>query len=135
MSFINRVRQLPEGFVWGASTAAYQTEGATSVAGKGKTMWDDYLIAQGRFLPDPASDFYHRYEEDIRLAAEPASMPSASRSRERASSRTVTMPSPSPRVSPITMSCSPAASATASRPTYRFITSIAPRRCSTAATG
>ena len=54
----------------GASTAAFQTEGATSVAGKGKTMWDDYLIAQGRFLPDPASDFYHRYEEDIRLAAE-----------------------------------------------------------------
>ena len=21
-------------------------------------MWDDYLVAQGRFLPDPASDFY-----------------------------------------------------------------------------
>ena len=70
MSLINRVKALPEGFVWGASTAAYQTEGATTVGGKGKTMWDDYLVAQGRFLPDPASDFYHRYEEDIRLAAE-----------------------------------------------------------------
>ena len=70
MSLINRVKALPEGFVWGASTAAYQTEGATTVGGKGKTMWDDYLVAQGRFLPDPASDFYYRYEEDIRLAAE-----------------------------------------------------------------
>ena len=64
MSLLNRVQQLPKGFVWGAATAAYQTEGSTKVAGKGKTMWDDYLVAQGRFLPDPASDFYNRYEED-----------------------------------------------------------------------
>ena len=70
MSLLNRVQQLPKGFVWGAATAAYQTEGSTKVAGKGKTMWDDYLVAQGRFLPDPASDFYNRYEEDIRLSAE-----------------------------------------------------------------
>ena len=70
MSYLNRVKKLPGGFVWGAATAAYQTEGSTKVAGKGKTMWDDYLVAQGRFLPDPASDFYNRYEEDIRLAAE-----------------------------------------------------------------
>ena len=70
MSLLNRVQQLPKGFVWGAATAAYQTEGSTKVVGKGKTMWDDYLVAQGRFLPDPASDFYNRYEEDIRLSAE-----------------------------------------------------------------
>lgn len=70
MSYLNRVKKLPGGFVWGAATAAYQTEGSTKVADKGKTMWDDYLVAQGRFLPDPASDFYNRYEEDIRLAAE-----------------------------------------------------------------
>lgn len=69
MSLLNRVKSLPSGFVWGAATAAYQTEGATTVDGKGKTMWDDYLVAQGRFLPDPASDFYHRYAEDIHLAA------------------------------------------------------------------
>src|SRR5699024_2301795 len=31
-------------------------------------MWDDYLKAQGRFAPDPASDFYHLYPEDIRLS-------------------------------------------------------------------
>lgn len=70
MSLLNRVKKLPRDFVWGAATAAYQTEGSTTVDGKGKTMWDDYLVAQGRFLPDPASDFYNRYEEDIRLAAE-----------------------------------------------------------------
>lgn len=70
MSLLNRVKHLPKGFVWGAATAAYQTEGATTVNGKGKTMWDDHLVTQGRFLPDPASDFYNRYEEDIRLAAE-----------------------------------------------------------------
>lgn len=65
---LNRVKSLPKDFVWGGATAAYQVEGATKVDGKGKTMWDDYLKAQGRFSPDPASDFYHRYPEDVKLA-------------------------------------------------------------------
>lgn len=65
---LKRVKSLPKGFVWGGATAAYQVEGATKVDGKGKTMWDDYLKEQGRFSPDPASDFYHRYPEDIALA-------------------------------------------------------------------
>lgn len=65
---LKRVKALPKDFVWGGATAAYQVEGATKVDGKGKTMWDDYLKAQGRFAPDPASDFYHLYPEDIGLA-------------------------------------------------------------------
>lgn len=65
---LNRVKKLPKDFIWGGATAAYQVEGATKVDGKGKTMWDDYLKAQGRFAPDPASDFYHLYPEDIRLS-------------------------------------------------------------------
>lgn len=65
---LNRVKSLPKDFVWGGATAAYQVEGATKVDGKGKNMWDDYLKAQGRFSPDPASDFYHRYPEDVKLA-------------------------------------------------------------------
>lgn len=65
---LNRVKSLPKNFVWGGATAAYQVEGATKVDGKGKTMWDDYLKAQGRFSPDPASDFYHRYPEDVKLS-------------------------------------------------------------------
>lgn len=68
MSLLNRVKSLPKDFVWGGATAAYQVEGSTKVAGKGKTMWDDYLKAQGRFSPDPASDFYNRYPEDIALS-------------------------------------------------------------------
>ena len=54
MSLLNRVQQLPKGLLfWGAATAAYQTEGSTKVAGKGKTMWDDYLVAQGSLFARP----------------------------------------------------------------------------------
>lgn len=68
MTLLKRVKSLPKNFVWGGATAAYQVEGATKVDGKGKTMWDDYLKQQGRFAPDPASDFYHLYPEDIMLS-------------------------------------------------------------------
>ena len=68
MTLINRVKSLPKGFVLGGATAAYQVEGNTKVDGKGKTMWDDYLKKQGRFSPDPASDFYNRYPEDLALS-------------------------------------------------------------------
>lgn len=61
---------LPKKFVLGAATAAYQVEGATKEDGKGRICWDSFLEKQGRFLPDPASDFYHKYEEDIQLAKE-----------------------------------------------------------------
>ncbi|MCG7341429.1 6-phospho-beta-galactosidase [Staphylococcus auricularis] len=62
--------QLPKDFVLGAATAAYQVEGASTEDGKGRVSWDAFLEKQGRFSPDPASDFYHRYEEDIKLASE-----------------------------------------------------------------
>ncbi|MCF0115985.1 MAG: 6-phospho-beta-galactosidase, partial [Erysipelotrichaceae bacterium] len=54
-------------FVFGAATAAYQCEGETLTHGKGKVAWDDYLKKQGRFLGDPASDFYHQYPLDLQL--------------------------------------------------------------------
>ena len=60
-------RDFPEGFAWGGATAAYQVEGETRTHGKGKVAWDDFLAAQGRFSPDPASDFYNRYDEDLAL--------------------------------------------------------------------
>lgn len=63
-------RPLPQGFVLGAATAAYQCEGETRTHGKGKVAWDDFLARQGRFSADPASDFYHRYPEDLALCQE-----------------------------------------------------------------
>lgn len=60
---------LPRNFLMGGASAAYQVEGATKEDGKGPVLWDDYLKKQGRFSPDPAADFYHRYEEDIALSA------------------------------------------------------------------
>ncbi|PCL26624.1 6-phospho-beta-galactosidase [Lacticaseibacillus rhamnosus] len=61
-------KQLPKDFVIGGATAAYQVEGATKEDGKGRVLWDDFLEKQGRFSPDPAADFYHRYDEDLALA-------------------------------------------------------------------
>lgn len=62
------MEHFPEGFVFGAATAAYQAEGATREDGKGKVSWDDYLLENGNFDPSVASDFYHKYPEDLQLA-------------------------------------------------------------------
>lgn len=56
-----RMYKLPNDFILGGATAAYQVEGATREGGKGAVAWDEFLEKQGRFLPDPASDFYHQY--------------------------------------------------------------------------
>lgn len=63
-----QVKKLPKGFLLGGATAAYQVEGATKEDGRGQNMWDVYLAKQGKYSPDPASDFYHHYPEDIALA-------------------------------------------------------------------
>lgn len=60
--------KLPEDFIFGGATAAYQAEGATKEGGKGKVSWDVFLEKQGRFNPDPASDFYHQYPVDLELS-------------------------------------------------------------------
>lgn len=67
--------RFPEGFWWGSATSAAQIEGAAAEGGKGKTIWDHwYEIEPHRFYdnvgPGTASDFYHRYREDIRLMKE-----------------------------------------------------------------
>lgn len=59
-------------FLWGSATAAYQCEGAWNEDGKGLSMWDTYCHSErneGGISGDVASDFYHRYEEDIRMLA------------------------------------------------------------------
>ncbi|MFZ2755566.1 MAG: 6-phospho-beta-galactosidase [Atopobiaceae bacterium] len=62
--------RFPDDFVFGGATAAYQCEGASKADGKGRILWDAFLEREGRFSPDPACDFYHRYPEDLRLAQE-----------------------------------------------------------------
>jgi beta-glucosidase len=63
----------PDGFVWGASTAAYQIEGAVSADGRGPSVWDTFSHTPGKVrggdTGDIACDSYHRYPEDIALLA------------------------------------------------------------------
>ena len=63
----------PPGFIWGASTAAYQIEGAASSDGKGPSIWDTFSHTPGKVrggdTGDIACDSYHRYREDIALMA------------------------------------------------------------------
>ncbi|WP_306009791.1 glycoside hydrolase family 1 protein [Bacillus sp. MMSF_3328] len=65
----------PEGFWWGSSASATQTEGAADVDGKGKNIWDHwYETEPNRFFngvgPEKTSQFYYKYKEDIRLMKE-----------------------------------------------------------------
>ena len=64
-------RRFPEGFVWGAATAAYQVEGAAREDGRGESIWDRFSHTPGKTLHgdtgDVACDHYHRWRDDIRL--------------------------------------------------------------------
>ncbi|WP_430600259.1 6-phospho-beta-glucosidase [Enterococcus sp. DIV0008] len=60
----------PEAFLWGASTSAYQVEGAWAGDGKSPSVQDIKEIPQGTTDFKVASDHYHRYEEDVKLFKE-----------------------------------------------------------------
>lgn len=62
--------KFPEAFLWGASTSAYQVEGAWAEDGKGPSVQDIKEIPQGTTNFKVASDHYHRYEEDVKLFKE-----------------------------------------------------------------
>jgi beta-glucosidase len=66
-----REQRFPEGFVWGCASAAYQSEGATQVDGRGDSNWDVFCRTPGKIkngaTGDPACDAYHRYAEDHQL--------------------------------------------------------------------
>lgn len=61
-------------FLWGSGTAAYQCEGGWDADGKGLGEWDYFNHNSPLNLHDEdgdvASDFYHRYKEDIDLMVE-----------------------------------------------------------------
>lgn len=61
-------KTLPNDFLMGGASAAYQVEGSTKEDGKGRVLWDDFLEKKGHFSPDPAADFYHHYDEDLALS-------------------------------------------------------------------
>lgn len=63
--------QLPPGFRFGTSTAAYQIEGATEEDGRGPSVWDTFTAQPGRIVDGSsgavACDHYHRFAEDVAL--------------------------------------------------------------------
>ena len=59
-----------KGFLWGGSVSSMQTEGAWDEDGKGLSIYDVKSVPEGLSDWKVATDFYHRYEEDIALMAE-----------------------------------------------------------------
>lgn len=61
----------PEGFLWGAATAAYQVEGGWNADGKAESIWDRFVHSPGHIkngdTGDVACDSYHRFKEDVAL--------------------------------------------------------------------
>lgn len=62
--------QFPQNFLWGASTSAYQVEGASLMEGKGPSCQDVKVIPEGTSNFEVCVDHYHRYKEDIAMMAE-----------------------------------------------------------------
>lgn len=63
--------RFPEGFLWGAATAAHQIEGSPLADGAGPSIWTRFAHTPGMTLNgdtgDVACDHYHRWKEDVRL--------------------------------------------------------------------
>src|SRR5882672_11423728 len=66
--------ELSRRFLVGASTAAYQIEGAVREDGRGPSIWDTFTRLPGTILGDDtgdvACDHYHRWPEDVALMRE-----------------------------------------------------------------
>ena len=70
----SRPATFPPDFLWGASTSAYQIEGAVNEDGRGPSIWDRFTHLKGKIIDqstaDVANDHYHRYKEDVQLIKE-----------------------------------------------------------------
>jgi beta-glucosidase/6-phospho-beta-glucosidase/beta-galactosidase len=66
-------QRLPDDFIHGCGTSAYQIEGAWDADGKGVSIWDKFAHEKGKDhvldddTGDVAMDFYHTYEKDLPL--------------------------------------------------------------------
>src|SRR4249919_3547247 len=64
----------PDGFLWGAATAAFQIEGSPLADGAGPSIWTRFthtpgLVANGD-TGDVACDHYRRWQGDVALMRE-----------------------------------------------------------------
>jgi beta-glucosidase len=63
--------EFPEGFLWGAATAAYQVEGGSREGGRSQSIWDSFCRWQGKVYGghtgDVACDHFHQWKEDVAL--------------------------------------------------------------------
>jgi len=61
--------KLPNNFLIGSATAAYQIEGAVNEDGRKPSIWDDFCHTKGKIdnghTGDIACNHYHRYQEDV----------------------------------------------------------------------
>src|SRR5258708_11639703 len=66
--------RVPEGFLWGTATAAYQVEGAVQENGRRPSIWDIFSHTPGKTFHgdtgDIACDQYHRLEAHLDLLLE-----------------------------------------------------------------
>ena len=64
----------PEGFVFGAATAAFQIEGAAHEDGRTDSIWDTFCRVPGAVVGgdhgDVACDHYHRWPQDVQLMSD-----------------------------------------------------------------
>ena len=65
-----KLKPFPKDFFWGASTSAYQVEGANAEDGKGPSCQDVKELPPGTADLKTCADHYHRFKEDIALMAE-----------------------------------------------------------------
>ena len=65
-----KLKPFPKDFLWGASTSAYQVEGAYNEDGKGLSVMDVTPVPEGTTDFKVTSDHYHHYKEDVALLAE-----------------------------------------------------------------
>lgn len=65
-----KLKPFPDGFLWGASSSAYQCEGAYLDEGRTLSVSDTAPVPEGTTNFNDGVDHYHHYAEDIALMAE-----------------------------------------------------------------
>ena len=53
---VSNRNEFPEGFLWGAATASFQIEGATTADGRGPSIWDTCAKSPGKVVGGDTGD-------------------------------------------------------------------------------